>query len=166
LNAAVNNKANKHIAYIGLGSNINPESNLPLAVAALNERVAILCVSSVWRAPALGTDGPDFMNAVAKIETEFSAKELKSKILRPIEAELGRVRGINKNAPRSIDLDILIFDREIKDPHIWDYAYLIVPLAECLPDLIDPVSHKSISRVSADFQQTANMRKIPLRFAW
>ena len=145
LNASAQTESAKHIAYIGLGSNIAPESNLPRAVAALNQHLTILCLSSAWHAPALGTTGPDFLNAVVKVETEYSAEKLKAQVLRPIETKLGRRRSSNKNAPRIIDLDILVFDKKILDPHIWDYAHLAAPLAECFPELTHPLSSQTIA---------------------
>jgi len=165
LNAAAKAEPNKHIAFVGLGSNIQPETYLPRAVTALRQQVTILCVSSAWHAPPLGTAGPDFLNAVVKIETEHVADELKQDVLRPIEASLGRKRLADKNAPRTIDLDILIFDDEIADPHIWDFAYLAVPLAECHPELADPSTNQTINQVSAELQNTVNIRKSSLNLS-
>jgi 2-amino-4-hydroxy-6-hydroxymethyldihydropteridine diphosphokinase len=119
------------IAYIGLGSNIEPEKYLPLAVAALAAQTDLLALSSAWKSPAIGTTGPNFFNAAAKILTTHADPDaLKFAVLRPIEAALGRVRTTDKFAPRTIDLDILIFKDQILDPDIWKYAYLAVPLAE------------------------------------
>jgi 7,8-dihydro-6-hydroxymethylpterin-pyrophosphokinase len=59
----------------------------------------------------------------------------KNQIIRPIEAQLGRIRSQNKNAPRPIDIDVLIWDQKILEPLIWEEAYLAVPVAELLPDL-------------------------------
>jgi len=133
-----------------------------LALAALRAETRILCISSAWRAPALGTIGPDFLNAVVKLETALTADDLKSQVLRPIETKLGRHRSQNKNAPRTIDLDIMIFDDEIRDPHIWDYAHLAVPLAECFPQLINPTSKETISQISTEFQKSTKIRRINL----
>lgn len=152
----------EHIAYIGLGSNIEPESNLPLAVKALQQQVEVLCVSSAWRAPALGTTGPDFLNAAAKIRTRLPAEELKARVLRPIEAGLKRVRSANKNAPRTIDLDILIFDDAILDAHIWDFAHLAVPLAECAPEITAPGSGTTIQEAAQDLQRTNQIERLAL----
>lgn len=162
MNAAEKAEPKKHIAYIGLGSNIEPETNLPRAVAALRQHVVVLGMSSAWHAPALGTSGPDFLNAVLKIETDILAEDLKNSVLCPIEARLGRKRGPNKNAPRTIDLDILIFDDQIHDAHIWDFAHLAIPLAECHPDLTDPVTNKTIGQISAELQPNAEIHRTSL----
>jgi 2-amino-4-hydroxy-6-hydroxymethyldihydropteridine diphosphokinase len=134
LNATATKSKTKHTAYIGLGSNIEPEKNLPLAIHKLSERTQVEAVSSVWRAPAVGKPAPDFLNAVVKVHTDLAAEDLKTNILRKIEAELGRVRGPDKFAPRTIDLDILVFDEDQLDEDLWRYAHLAVPLAEILPD--------------------------------
>jgi 2-amino-4-hydroxy-6-hydroxymethyldihydropteridine diphosphokinase len=162
LNAAEKAEPAKHIAYIGLGSNIEPEINLLRAVAALRQHVVILGMSSAWHAPALGTTGPDFLNAVLKIETNMPMDDLRKIILRPIEASLGRKRSANKNATRTIDLDILIFDDHVHDPHIWDFAHLVLPLAECHPDLVDPITHRSMGQISAELQPNVDIRKTSL----
>lgn len=162
MSAAENTSPTFHIAYIGLGSNIEPEENLPRALAALRKQVKLLCISSAWHAPAQGTTGPDFLNASAKLETEYTAEELKDRVLRPVEEMLGRHRSPNKNAPRTIDLDILIFDDEILDAHIWDYAHLAIPVAECFPELIHPVSNQSIAQIAFSLRKSANIKQSPL----
>ncbi|MCL5428689.1 MAG: 2-amino-4-hydroxy-6-hydroxymethyldihydropteridine diphosphokinase [Chloroflexi bacterium] len=164
MNASAQTESAKHIAYIGLGSNIEPESNLPKALAALSEQVKILKISSAWHVAALGAAGPDFLNAVIRLETGYSADQLKAQVLRPIEVKLGRIRSGNKNAPRTMDLDILIFDDKIIDPHIWDYAHLAVPLAECSPGFTHPVTGQSIAQVAHELQKSNNIRRTTLKF--
>lgn len=165
MSAAAKVKPAKHVVYIGLGSNIEPENNLPRAVAALSQHVSVYCISTIWQAPALGTQGPDFLNAVIKVETGYSAEDLKNRVLRPIEASLGRERGADKNTPRTIDLDILIFDGLIDDPHIWDYAHLAVPLADCHPELVNPVTGQTISQVASELKKAINISRTPLNLS-
>lgn len=160
LNAAKANKPQTHIAYIGLGSNIEPEKNLPRAVRALRDRLDVVKVSSAWHSPALGTVGPDFLNAVAAVNTELDVEDLKLQILRPIEADLGRTRGPAKFAPRTIDLDVLVFDERVLDPHVWDYAHLALPMAECNPGLQDKASGKSISELAKALQLKYAIKKV------
>lgn len=150
-----------HSAYIGLGSNVEPEANLAGAIQALRLQLTILCLSSVWRSPSLGAPGPDFLNAVAKIETELDGKTLRQDLLRPIERSLGRVRGSDKFAPRTIDLDLLIFDGQILDEHIWDYPHLAVPLAECEPGIISP-DGKRLVEIASRLQSSAEIFRIAL----
>jgi 2-amino-4-hydroxy-6-hydroxymethyldihydropteridine diphosphokinase len=118
-----------------LGSNIQPEVNLPRALALLQEEVDILRISSVWETAAIGSDGPDFLNLAVLANTSLEAAVLKARVLRPLEAELGRVRSTDKYSPRPIDLDIIVFDGLPVDDLLWTHAYRAVPVAELLPDL-------------------------------
>ncbi len=124
----------KHQACLLLGSNIQPEQNLPLAAERLRRRVTILQASSVWETPSVGSGGPNFLNAALLVLTPVEAADLKLQVLRPLEAQMGRVRSADKNAPRTIDLDIIAFDEKVLDPTVWLYAHRAVPVAEILPD--------------------------------
>ena len=121
-------------ACLLLGSNVNPEKNLPEALRLLQGRMVLKKSSSVWKSPAVGSSGPDFLNAALLMETGFSANQLKEEIIRPLEAELGRVRTEDKNAPRTIDIDLIIYDRQLIDISLWQMAHIAVPVAELLPD--------------------------------
>jgi 7,8-dihydro-6-hydroxymethylpterin-pyrophosphokinase len=82
----------------------------------------------------VGSSSPDFLILVVLITTPLKASELKAQILRPLEKQLGRVRSANKNAPRTFDADIILFDDRLLDQNLWRYAYRAVPMAEILPD--------------------------------
>ncbi|MBN1451070.1 MAG: 2-amino-4-hydroxy-6-hydroxymethyldihydropteridine diphosphokinase [Anaerolineales bacterium] len=124
----------KHQACLLVGSNVQPEKNLVLGIELLRRRVKIVRVSSVWETPAVGSSGPDFLNAAVLVDTPMDADELKNRVLGPLEAQLGRVRSEDKNAPRPIDIDIIIYDKRLLDPTLWQHAYRAVPVAEVLPD--------------------------------
>lgn len=96
-----------------------------------------------------------------KIETRLDEPSLKAQVLHPLEAALGRVRGEDKNAPRTIDLDLLVFDGQVLDEHIWDYPHLAVPTAECEPGLRAP-DDREIVAVAAELRSGASIRKIDL----
>jgi 2-amino-4-hydroxy-6-hydroxymethyldihydropteridine diphosphokinase len=123
----------EHQACLLLGSNIQPENNLALGVDLLRKKVKIVQISSVWETPSVGSVGPDFLNLALLITTPLEAGDLKMKVLRPLEAQLGRLRSADKNAPRPIDLDIIIFDDQLLDPNLWRHAHRAVPVAEILP---------------------------------
>lgn len=135
-----------HRVYLSLGSNIEAEQNLPKAIDLLREAGKIVSVSSVWESESVGFDGPNFLNACILFLTNLQSAELKEKIIRPIEAKLGRVRGEEKNAPRPIDIDILLFDNQPLNTDFWNYAFVIVPLAELIPDFVHPVSGGKLSQ--------------------
>jgi len=124
-----------HQVCLLVGSNIRAEENLRLAVQHLQEEMAILRASSVWKTAAIGSDGPDFLNMALLVATPLDALQLKIQVLRPLEAEMGRVRSADKNAARPIDLDIIVFDGETLDGPLWEHAYRAAPVAELLPDL-------------------------------
>jgi 2-amino-4-hydroxy-6-hydroxymethyldihydropteridine diphosphokinase len=122
-----------HTACLLLGSNIQPEYHLKQAVILLNRRLDLQHLSSVWETPAVGSDGPNFLNAAALVATPLDHRALKDEILRPIEAQLGRVRSADKFAPRNIDIDPILYDGMPLDANLEKYAYAAVPVAELLP---------------------------------
>jgi 2-amino-4-hydroxy-6-hydroxymethyldihydropteridine diphosphokinase len=155
-----------HQAIIGLGSNISPIDNMRSALYLLGRIVNIEAVSSFWQTPAIGSSGPEFLNAAVLVSTDLSANELKDQILSPIENLLGRVRTKDPNAPRTIDLDILLFDSHLLDPHIWDYAHMCVPVAEILPEYKHPQSGETIKEISERLLKSERIRHFPLELHW
>jgi 2-amino-4-hydroxy-6-hydroxymethyldihydropteridine diphosphokinase len=123
-----------HQACLLLGSNIQPEKNLTLGLNLLRNMVTISRLSSVWETPSVGSSGPDFLNLAVLITTPLNTIELKEQVLRPLEIQLGRVRSANKSAPRTFDIDIILFDGQLLDPNLWYYAHRAVPVAEIMPD--------------------------------
>ncbi len=124
-----------HQVCLLLGSNIQPERNLPIAVDLLQNRLTILRVSSVWETRAVGSIGPNFLNAAILAQTRLNQNTLKLKVLTPLEAQMGRLRSADKNAARPIDLDIILFDRQLLDPTFWQFAHRTVPVSEIQPDI-------------------------------
>ena len=133
-----------HLAYFSLGSNIEPEANLPKSMKLLSGYGEILKVSSVWESAPVGTTGPNYLNLCILFKAIYTRDEMMHKIIHPIEAELGRERGEDKYAARSIDIDVIIFDDKsvAKDWHTL--AYVVVPLAEIYPEFQNPVTKEKI----------------------
>jgi 2-amino-4-hydroxy-6-hydroxymethyldihydropteridine diphosphokinase len=158
-------------AFIALGSNINPEYNMREAVQRLAEpsaRCRLLAVSPVYETAPVGkTDQPNFLNAAALIETDLTAAELKTQVLQIIERELGRVRTEDKNAPRTIDLDIALFDdqvldvgsRHIPDPDISKYPHIAVPLADLAPQQLHPETGRTLLEIAQGLPVSGLMRR-------
>lgn len=134
----------EHQAYLCLGSNINPEENLRKAIELLRARTRVLALSSCWESEAVGANGPNFLNIGACILTRLEPEALKTQVLRPIESDLGRVRSADKYAPRTMDLDITLYDGLVVDPELWRRAYLAVIFAELLPGLRNPETGETI----------------------
>lgn len=134
--------------YIGVGSNIDPSMNFKLAFEKLRDQVQIEAISKIWETPPVGTSGPNFLNAVAKIRTSLEINLLRDHVLRRIESQLGRIRTSDPNSPRPIDLDILIYDKRVIDNEIWSQAHIAVPLAEFVPDLYNPETGETLLEIA------------------
>ncbi|MCE1254544.1 MAG: 2-amino-4-hydroxy-6-hydroxymethyldihydropteridine diphosphokinase [Anaerolineae bacterium] len=137
-----------HLAYLSLGSNMDAEINLQMAVRLLRRAGDIMAVASTWETEAVGSRGPNFLNTAVAFRTQCSRSVLKDQVLHPIEDQLGRVRTIDKNAPRPIDIDIIIFDNEIIDSELWARLYIARPFAELIPNLVHPVNGKNLLQVA------------------
>jgi len=144
-------------ALVSLGSNISPEHNLPAAVALLLEAGSIRDVSRAYQSAAAGPPGqPDFVNAAVLFETDLAPEALRER-LRRIEAELGRVRVEDKFAPRSIDLDLVLYDDvvmdtpglSLPDPDLLLRPYLAVTIAEVDPAGLHPVTGEPLAEIAA-----------------
>ena len=142
---------------LGLGSNINPETNIPKAIELLRQFLLLESISTAWYTPPVGTLGPNFVNAALLTHTDLTPENFKNEIIRPIEAQLGRIRTQNKYAPRPIDIDFLIWDQQILEPLIWEEAYLAVPVAELLPDLQSQDSKENLKHTAQRLASTSNI---------
>ncbi len=148
------------VAYLSLGSNIDPESNLKAAISLLGDHCHILAVSPVYRSVPQGyADQADFLNMAVKLSTWLTPAVLKQEIS-GIEARLGRVRDPNnKNAPRTIDLDIALWNDavldygtkpwHIPDPDILRFAHVAVPLADLAPEYVHPEMGQTLAQIAA-----------------
>jgi 2-amino-4-hydroxy-6-hydroxymethyldihydropteridine diphosphokinase len=163
LSAVEQNNAPDHQVIVSLGSNIDPENNLRQALQALRTQLRVLAVSSVWETKPVTGHGPNYLNAAASIGTQLDAGELKETVLRRIEDKLGRIRGADNHAPRTIDLDIVLFDDEVIDPHLFDYAHLAVPVAEILPGHAGSLSGENLTAVAARLTRLPGIRRTEMR---
>lgn len=91
----------------------------------------------------------------------MTAEALKTKVLRDIENRMGRVRTANKNAPRPIDLDILIYDGQTVDPDLWRYPHWAVPLAELIPEYRHEKCDITLGTVARKLKQECGPRLQP-----
>ncbi len=144
-------------AYLSLGSNLDKEHNLPAAVGLLAAHGRVLAVSSVYETAPIGNpDDPSFFNAAVALETALQPAELKQQVLARIEQQLGRLRSADPNAPRTIDVDISLFDdaildlgkRHIPDPEIVRFPHIAVPLADLAPDFRHPETGETLAQIA------------------
>ena len=125
---------------------------LPKAIQMLRGYGQVMDVSHAWESKAIGMNGPNFLNACVLFLTRLRPVELKEQIIRPIEADLGRIRYADKNAPRTMDIDIVLFNEKPFNTEYWNYAFVAVPLAELIPNFKHPVSREKLIRVAEQLQ--------------
>lgn len=132
-------------AILLLGSNIDPQKNIQKALVLLQNRIHVIKESQIYQTRAVGSQGPDFLNQAVLIETKLEKHEIKNDLIIEIETQLKRVRTENKYAPRTIDLDLVVFNSEVLDDNVWKFKFAAQPVSELEPDLKDPKSGRSIS---------------------
>jgi len=146
------------VAYLGLGSNVNARAHIAAGITALRENFSDVRLSPAYQTAAVGFDGDDFINLTASIETGFQPIELKN-FLNDLEDRHGRLRDVPKFSDRTLDIDILLFDDlyllspvlEIPRPEIMKFAHVLKPLADLAPDLVHPISRKTIDEIWRDY---------------
>jgi 2-amino-4-hydroxy-6-hydroxymethyldihydropteridine diphosphokinase len=158
-----------HLVYLNLGSNIAPEINLVKAARLLHKYGKIQKVSNAWESKSVGAAGPNYLNACVAFISPFIQAELKERIIRPIEAQLGRKRSANKFLPRTIDIDIVLFDDKSYNDKVWKQAFVIVPLAEIYPEYQNPLTKETLFQTATRLRQEVWMEarpKVLSQFRW
>lgn len=151
--------------WLGLGSNVDPEKNLKLGVRALRERYGELIVSPVYRNAAIGFHGDDFLNLVVGLDCD-DAPEAINREIEAIHARAGRRRGAERFSSRPLDIDLLLYDDLVCDrpgcrvprEDVLDYSFVLKPLADVAPDLVHPVT----GRTMRDHWRAFERRRHPL----
>lgn len=146
------------IAYLGLGSNVDARANIRSGIAALQASFGEVALSPIYRAPAVGFAGDDFINLVARIETGLGPLELRD-FLHELEDRHGRDRSQPKFSDRTLDIDILLYDDlyllspllEIPRDEILTAAHVLLPLADLAPDLPHPVLRRGMAELWSEF---------------
>jgi GTP cyclohydrolase-4 len=154
-------------AYLSLGSNLGDrKQNLAQALELLSKHLKVEQISSIYETEPVGYEQqPLFLNAVCRISTKLNPERL-LRLAKKIEAELGRTPSF-PNAPRPIDIDILIYgdkvfsDTELTMPHprLAERAFVLVPLAEIAPDLVHLENEKTIKELLGNLGNTTGVRK-------
>ncbi len=146
--------------YVSAGSNVAAEDNLRLACRELRRRFGRVDLSGVYRNPPVGFEGADFLNLVLRFRTAEPPEAIVAELER-LHTLAGRVRGGDRFAPRTLDLDLLLYgsavlpERAIRVPRedILKYGFVLGPLAELAPDLRHPVTGDTMAGLWARFDQ-------------
>ena len=132
-------------AWLSLGSNVEPHRHLRAALAELRARFGAIVVSPAYRYPAVGFDGPDFVNLAAGIDSDLEPQAL-NEWLHALEDRHGRRRDVPRFSSRTLDVDIVLFgDRVLKGPGNLEIprpellqAFVLQPLADIAPGIKPP----------------------------
>ncbi|HPE61674.1 MAG TPA: 2-amino-4-hydroxy-6-hydroxymethyldihydropteridine diphosphokinase [Thiolinea sp.] len=151
-------------AYVSLGSNVRAEANICSATQCLQARFKQLISSDIYQSPAEGFDGEPFLNSVVGFETDLDIAKLRA-FLRTLETIHGRERGGDKFAPRTLDLDLLLYDDVVLPPgpdgnlphtDILKYPFVLYPLAEIAGERQHPVLKHRFSQIARHSQLLRN----------
>lgn len=141
-------------AYLSLGSNVEPATHLRAAIDALRARFGAVVVSPVYRTPAVGFDGPAFLNAAAIIDSDLEPQPLND-WLHALEDAHGRDRSGPRFSDRTLDIDIVLFDDRvltgaghlrIPRPELA-HAFVLRPLADIAPDVVVPGTGRTLAQL-------------------
>ena len=141
-------------AWLGLGSNVNADTNIRAGIRELQATFDRVALSPVYGSKAVGFSGDDFINLAARLETAMSPLELRQ-FLHDLEDRHGRKRDVPKFSDRSLDIDILLYDDlvvyspqlEIPRYEILKFAHVLKPLADLDPELMHPVERRTLAEL-------------------
>ncbi|WOH39394.1 2-amino-4-hydroxy-6-hydroxymethyldihydropteridine diphosphokinase [Thalassotalea fonticola] len=157
--------------YISIGSNIDRDVQIVVAVNALKVEFGKVELSSVYECAPVGFIGDDFYNLVAKVETDKSPAYI-GELLKQLEKQQGRVDFSKKFSARKMDLDILLYNDLVMDnpvqiprDEIPKNAYVLEPLAELAPNMVHPLLKITYQEMWQSFDKSQqHLQKIP--FTW
>ena len=158
--------------YLSLGSNIDREVRLTIALDALHRLFGDLILSPVYESDSVGFEGDSFYNLVVGIDTEESIREVSSK-LKKIEDDNGRDRTAPRFGPRSLDIDILTMDDfcgeqdgiTLPREEVLVNAFVLLPLSDVAPDVVHPVTGITFAEHWKRYDQ-AKQRLWRVDFGW
>lgn len=145
--------------YISIGSNVDKEHYIPKSLELVKTHFSEVTVSSVFESEAVGFNGNNFYNLVVACSTTMDLEQT-YRLLKQIELDNGRTHHDKKFSPRTLDLDILLFDdmvcetpAQLPRDEITKNAFVLWPLAEIAPDLIHPTVKVSIGQLWQNYNK-------------
>ncbi len=160
----------RHRAWLSLGSNLEPERHLRAALVELRARFGALIVSPVYRFPAVGFEGPDFLNLAVGLDSDLDPVPLNG-WLHALEDRHGRRRDVPRYSSRTLDVDIVLFDElvlhgpgNLKIPRKeLAHAFVLKPLADIAPDVREPLSGCTVAALwAASADASAAIERVEL----
>lgn len=156
--------------FISVGSNIEREKHINAGIAGLTQHFSDIRLSTVYESEAVGFEGSHFYNLVVAATTSLSIEDV-VKVLKRIEDDNGRIRGDKKFAPRTLDLDLLLYDDVVcQTPvalpreEIKHNAFVLLPLTELAGELSHPETKQTFATM---WKNSANQQKLwPVDFKW
>ncbi|RYG70752.1 2-amino-4-hydroxy-6-hydroxymethyldihydropteridine diphosphokinase [bacterium] len=156
-------KLTVELVYLSGGSNVRPEHHLSLAARELKRSFPGTRFSRCYRNVAIGFEGPDFINFAAELPVHDAPDAVRAELQR-IESVCGREPGAPRWAPRSMDLDVLLFgDRVLQEPglvvprpDLLKRAFMLGPLAELAPGVVHPTSRRTLAELWDAFDRAAH----------
>ena len=145
-------------AFISVGSNVNPGDNVREALRRLSRAERILRISTVYKTEPVGRpEQHPYYNCVVAVETRREPLVLKEQVLRRIEHDMGRKRTEDRYAPRTIDLDLILYGDlvlepeglRLPDPQILERPFLALSLRELEPALVLPGGRPGVGEIEA-----------------
>ena len=160
-----------HIIYVSVGSNVDKERYTKAGLQGMHQVFGKLTLSSVFESESVGFEGNNFYNLVVKANTSLSIAEV-CVVLKKIEQDNKRQRVEQKFAPRTLDLDLLLYDRqvmtqpiELPRPEVLYNAFVLKPLAEIAADEVHPVVNKSYANLWQVYDKSQQKLWV-IKFDW
>lgn len=162
----------QHLVYLSIGSNIDREHYVTRALDDLAVSFGAMDISPVYESASFGFDGDPFYNLVTGLKTPETLRTLINR-LKQIESDNDRTRGGEKFSSRTLDIDILTYNRlngvyeqiQLPRPEILEQAYVLAPFADIAPNLIIPGATATLATLWHNFDKSRQpLSRVP--FTW